>query len=167
MSMLRPAWYGLFVLALLVSASAPRVAVATDELEFVPHPEEQISMERDMARARFEVSQADVKDLARRRLEAIRNAYRARHMDYLAGRGTYDSLLELLNLDILARQPLRTKADLNRDALEKLWRFHWQSETIVRQRYQSNQVKAADYYQTVYLLLDAEVNLALSRPKKK
>src|ERR1700722_2727784 len=150
---------GLLFLSLLVPASSPMFAQATDDLELVPDPVERIISERDLARERFEASQADVKDLARRRLEAIREAYLARFEEYRAGRGTLDSLREAQQFVARARQPLSIKADVNREALEGLWRSSWHTENLARFRYESGQVKAADYYQTVYFRLDAEVKL--------
>ncbi len=171
MTALRLGSSALLSLALLMAASVPNFALAADELELrEPPPEdsiERITTERDLARARFEVSQADVNDLARRRLEAIRTTYGARFEEYRAGRGTLDSLRDVQQFVAHARQPLIIKTDVNREALEGLWRSVWHTEKLVHLKYASGQVKAADYYETLYFLLDAEVNLALSRPKKK
>jgi hypothetical protein len=152
----------LCLLVLLASVSVQAPSRATEELS-----EDRITEERDLAEARFEARQADVKDLARQRETAIREAHEARMDEYRAGRGTLDLLLEVQRDLAKARQPLRPLTGVNRNAVEDLWRSAWEAETLARFRYEAGQCKAADYFHTRYHRLDAEVQLALSRPKKK
>jgi hypothetical protein len=153
-------WSVLLVLSLL--AGAPAAALAQN----LGDPLDPLE-ERDMARARFEASQVSVKDLVRQRIEAIRECSLARLQEYNAGRGTLDTVLEMKTLLGRARQPLPAKIEGNREAHEQLWRVTWQVENLTRARYENNRVTAADYYHSVYERLDAELKLALSRPKKK
>jgi hypothetical protein len=123
--------------------------------------------ERDLARDRFEASQAPVKDLARRRLEAIRQSFQARYNEFLAGRGTLDLLLEVQALLAAAQQRPSKPAGINRQALEEKWRFSWVAYQLSRGGYETGRVRAVDYYYSHFNLLDVEVQLALTRHGKK
>jgi hypothetical protein len=164
----RPGWSGLLLLALLAFACVPVVVQADGPLDdIMEDPFERIITERDLAAHRFEASRADVKELARKRIEVLQQAHLARMEEYAAGRGTLDAFLEVQQRLAAARQPLVRKANVNREALEDLWRSAWFAESLSRLRYEAGQVRAADYLHARYARLDAEVKLALSRPEKK
>ena len=122
--------------------------------------------ERDLARDRYEVSQASVKNLARRRLEAARRVYQERYREFLQGRGPLDILLEIQSLVTRAQQPPVKPRISNRQALEEKWRAAWMAYQLAEGGYEAGRVSEAGYWQSLHALLDVEVDVAMTRPKK-
>jgi hypothetical protein len=162
------AWLSRIAWCVLLGAALPGPLHAQARPAVFPEePKEGILWERDLARARFEASQASVKDLARRRLEVARNAYQERLQEFREGRGTLDILLRLQVKLTRAQKPLVKPATVNRQALEEHWRFAFEVYKLNRLKYEASRATAADYYESLYIRLDAEIQLALTRPKKK
>jgi hypothetical protein len=142
-------------------------ALVAEGPQGLPDEEPGILEERELARDRFEVSQASLEDLARRRVEAARLHYQARYQEYLVGRGTLDSLLGAERELARARQPRALPAAVNRQVLEERWRSAWMADRLSRSGYEAGRVKAADHYQALGNRLAVEMHLVQTRPKKK
>jgi hypothetical protein len=119
------------------------------------------------AQARFEAEQAPLERLVRQRREAAEDAYRAREQEFLAGRGTLDMLLEVQVLIGKARSPLPKTVNVPLPVLEDAWLAAWFAYVLNEDRHEAGRATAADYFQSLHQLRDVEIQLALSRPKKK
>lgn len=128
---------------------------------------ENVVLARARAQARFEASQATTEQLARQRKEAAEQAYFAAQQEFRAGRGTLDYLLELKHNYSRASSPLPATVATPRPVLEDLWLFSWTAYTLNEARYEASRISAVDYYRSLYQLRDAEIQLALTRAKKK
>ena len=138
---------------------APEPDLASEERD-------RIEYERDMARDRFEVSETSLKVLAKRRIEASRRGAAVRRSEFVAGRQTLDVLREA-ETALLAAQAWPPLAPPPGIDLEARWRFAHEVAYHNQTRYEAARINAADYYMSLYLLRDAEVALALTRPKAK
>jgi hypothetical protein len=121
------------------------------------------------AKAQFQAGQADLRDLARRRRDAIRSSLRVRYEKYLAGAqdATLDLLLEA------ARQMLDTELADHDDPAERLeavqqyWEVTREAEKIAGAKYRGRRVSLADYAQAQSQRLDAEIRMQEARAKVK
>lgn len=152
------------VVFLLLSLMAGARAEPFDETD---DQEPDVTTERDLARARFEASTANVKDLDQSRLEAARMALAARTQEFLAGRCTLDVLSDAQARLAAARQALPPAGADRSVALESLWRSRWLAYDLTKAKYEAGRVSTGDYYDSLYLLRDVEIKLALSRKAKK
>src|SRR5262249_62192462 len=86
--------FGVLVVAILpCSLLAQDSSRSSDMPRETYHPDLALE-ERDLAQDRFELSQASVKDLARKREQAAREQVQARRQEFLAGRGTLVILVQ-------------------------------------------------------------------------
>jgi hypothetical protein len=121
------------------------------------------------AKAQFEAGQTDLRDLARRRRDAMRTSLQVRYEKYRAGAqdATLDLLLEA------ARQMLDAElADYDDpverlEAVQRYWELTREAEKIVAAKYRVGRVSLADYAQAQRQRLDAEIRMQEARAKVK
>lgn len=149
------------LLALLVLSTAgqfPRDEPRVNNFdELLPHNA------RDLARARFQASQADAGKLKQVKRDAAQIAFDFRYAECNAGRGTLDFLTETAVQLLEAQLALATTAGERFAALEKYWARMIEYEELNRSRYEAGRVDAKDYWGIRYYRLDAEVQLAEAR----
>lgn len=121
--------------------------------------------DRDLARDRFDAEQADVNELLRKRREAAKLVVEVRTAEFFAGRGTLD-VLQQAQEKLKAADALAAPA-VSRPALETQWRAAWAVYRLNKEKYEAGRATAADYHAAEQRLRDVEVQLALTRPKKK
>jgi hypothetical protein len=121
---------------------------------------------RDLAKAKFEVRQGRLTNLAAAKLAAARGWYQERASEYLAGRGTLDILLESSAHLLEAERAVDDSPPARVAALEKYWQQVWEAEQLTSKGYRDGRVKAADYFQVRDLRLEAELRLVQERAAK-
>lgn len=149
--------YALLALPLLAGLAPAQDDIESDRIEF----------ERGLAQARFQASRASLDQLVREREAAAKEMYEVRRQDMEAGRLTLDVLEEAHLMLLHSRQSLPPKVALNRPALEQAWRSAYAVHYLIKWRYEAGRVNVSDYHQALYRLRDAEVQLALTRPRPK
>jgi hypothetical protein len=133
--------------------------------EAPPDPQTELSVNKELARAKFEAIRADPAALARQKLEAARLNYRARLEEFLAGRGALQ-LLSAASLRLTeAEQAVRDRPEDQAAALEGGWERAWVVETITAGRFASGRAPTADYAETTYLRLEAEARWLRARAR--
>jgi RNA polymerase sigma factor (sigma-70 family) len=103
-------------------------------------------------------------DLLKEQLEAARTMTDARWMEFLAGRGTLDILLEASNHLLQAEFDLANKRSDRLAILESYWQRMKDIETVTEARFEAGRVPIADRAQTRFNRARAE--LWLERAKK-
>jgi hypothetical protein len=116
--------------------------------------------------ARFALNQADIRQLARRRLEAARGMLEPRWKDFEAGRGTMDIFLES---SVQALESALAVASNEDDALAAYtwhWALAWKIHALNKRRFEAGRIAGPDYAQARYHLLRAEIRLleVMSKP---
>jgi hypothetical protein len=120
---------------------------------------------KELAKAKFEASRADLKELVRAKLDAARVECEYRAKEFQTGRGTLDILLgstmrwlesELAASDAQADQVA---------ALQRHWELAKKIEDISKGHYEAGRMPIQEYSQTRYFRLDAEIRLARARAK--
>jgi hypothetical protein len=122
---------------------------------------------KDLARARFEVSQARVADLARARAEAAGGEVKALWQEVLAGRGLLVTLPESLRHLLEAERALRDSLPHRRDGLENFWESNWRLERLTRVQYRAGRIGEGDYWSSRFRSLDAAIRLARDRENQR
>lgn len=124
---------------------------------------------KEVAKSAFEAGQADLRDLAQARRDAIHTSFQERYEKYRAGAqdATLDLLLEA------SRQLLEAELGVHDDPAERLaaherfWGALRIAEEIVRAKYAVTRVSLADYAQAQYNRLDAEIRMRQAREQLK
>jgi hypothetical protein len=129
-------------------------------------PERGPFFSRDLAKAKFAVSQARLADLASAQLDAARGEFLARRQEYLAGRGTLDLLLGNADRLLEAKWAVDTTPAGRAAALEDYWQLTWEADQLTSNGYDRGRVFAADYFQARYRRLDTELRLIRERAAK-
>jgi hypothetical protein len=148
-----------------LSAPFPTPSLALDEKEDFDGLDS-----KALAKAQFEAGQADLRDLARARRDAIRTSLWVRSEKY---QGSRDATLELeLELELeAARQLLEAELALHDDPAERLetfqryWEYARQTENTMAAKYEVGRVGLADYAQARFARLDAEIRMGEARAK--
>jgi hypothetical protein len=122
---------------------------------------------KELARAQFEASQTSLRDLALARREAIRVQLQVRMDKYRAGAqdATLDLLLKAAKQNLDAELAVALARPERVAAHERLVEWTQLVEDIVRRKYEVGRVSRADYAQSQYECLDAEIRLREAREK--
>jgi outer membrane protein TolC len=113
------------------------------------------------------VLSANLTDLAKAKLEAARGEYEARFIQFVAGRGTLDFLLDTSRRLLDSERAVTTKeADLVA-AFERHWIVTKQIEEVNKSRYDAGRISIEDLLQSTYFRLQAEIWLVEAREKNK
>jgi hypothetical protein len=104
-----------------------------------------------------------VPDLARQRLQAAREQENARAQEYLAGRGTLDILLQAARQVLEAELALCDRPVDRAAAWERYWTRAKIFELVNEERWKRGRLSLADYMQSRYIRLDAEIGWAEAR----
>jgi hypothetical protein len=122
---------------------------------------------RDLAKANLATTRADVRDLARAKVEAARVMVAERWKDFRAGRGTLDILLEA-TLQLLEAELAVHGQEAERVAIYgRHWALAQQIEAINKRRYDAGRIAIQDYAQTTHHRLQAEIRLLQTWGGKK
>jgi hypothetical protein len=119
---------------------------------------------RDVARALFDADRTSLKELARARFEAAREAYVYRLWELRNGRGTLDLTLTAARRLFDAERDLAGERGLA-PALERHWRRVWEIDTITEGRHHMGRVSNADFADARGLRLEVEIELARFRKR--
>jgi hypothetical protein len=120
-----------------------------------------------LAKAQFEAGQADLRDLARERRDAIHVSLR--FLIWIHRLGEADLTLDL-DLET-ARQLLEAELALHDDpagrleAFQRYWEYTKQTENTMAAKYEVGRVGLADYAQARFARLDAEIRMGEARAK--
>jgi hypothetical protein len=120
---------------------------------------------KEIAKIKFDTSEARLPQLAQEKLQVARQAYAAREEEFLAGRGTLDFLLEVSLLLLESERAISAKAADQVAALRSHWRRAKGIEDVNQQRHRDGRVSLQEYLQTVGHRMQAEVWLIQARPK--
>jgi hypothetical protein len=122
---------------------------------------------KELAKAKFQASNPDLKELALAKLQAAEISYGSRLREFLAGRGAMHFLLAA------ARRVLESFGDVHPDnkdrlaALHEYWKHIVQIEMVTKQRFEEGRVSLRDYQMPRYARLEAEIQLARPRARKE
>jgi hypothetical protein len=128
-------------------------------------PDNDPEQEQEMAQDKREALLADPANLARQRLEAARDGYRARFEEFLSGRGTLDLLTYLAARVLVAELAVRDRPEDQVSAYESYWACTKGAELINDGRFATGRVPVADYLRTKYDRLDAELRWSEARAR--
>jgi hypothetical protein len=120
-----------------------------------------MSVAKDLTRAKFHAAQSSASELVPDKLEAARTNYTARAVNYTLGVGSLDLVLKASRLLRDAECESATTQTARRLALEKHWERTIAIESINRKRYESGRNPIEDHLECVYERLRAQ--LALKR----
>jgi hypothetical protein len=112
---------------------------------------------KDCARAKFEATRADPKDMAQARIEAIAYSVTARYKQFMAGQGTLDILLAESRRWLEAELAQSSKPADRLAALERHWELAREVEDVNRARFDAYRIPVQDYLESRYARLDAEL----------
>ena len=119
------------------------------------------------ARARVEVSRADLGELARQRVVAARIAFRGRLVDYDNGKDYLDLVLELADSVTQAELGvLGGKAD-EASIRERAWEMAWMVHDIKRRQFEAKRTSVEGLDASHYALLHAEIALLRAKQIKR
>jgi hypothetical protein len=123
---------------------------------------------RLLARSRLESAKPDrMAEIRRDKLEAARNLFHARRLEYLAGRGNLEffmlSALRLLD----AERAVSVEESDSRAALERHWTRLRDVESVNNARWESGRIPIREFLRPKYYRLDAEIELAEVRSKNR
>jgi hypothetical protein len=121
---------------------------------------------RDLAKAKFAVSQSRLADRAAAQHAAARGEFLERRRDYQAGRGTLDITLGAAARLLEAKWAVDATPAGRAAALEDYWQLTWEAGRLTSAGYDSGRVKEADYFEACYRRLDAELRLIRERAAK-
>jgi hypothetical protein len=122
---------------------------------------------KELARAKIEAYHADPKELAQKRLQAARIVVTSRDLEFLAGRGTLDFLLEAAR-DLRDAELALAKTDADQlAALQSYWMMARQTEEVNQERYDLGRVPIQDLLESRNARLDAEIDLIRAWAGKK
>jgi hypothetical protein len=117
----------------------------------------ELSTSPELARAKLEAMHADAGKLARQKLEAARDIYRAHLEEFLAGHETFDTLeadaLRLVELELAVHARPADQAAI----LERGWEWAWSMNKINERRFLKGRVPLADYFQKTSDCLEMEI----------
>jgi hypothetical protein len=120
---------------------------------------------KELAKARDTARRAALADLARERAAASWGALHERHLEFLAGRGRLEILLELAASWAEAEQAARDSPAARVDALDRLWRMAWQWERLARSGHDAGRVHSADCLTCKGFRLEVQGRLARARAR--
>jgi hypothetical protein len=123
-------------------------------------------MNKELAKARFEASQASTVDVARARTEALRAAFEDRYQHFLADMGGAlgDLLRSFAQLEKAEVEAAASPAG-RLAVLEASWQLICQVADLVRAEYEAGRVKATDYLELQRQRLAAEIRFLQSRAR--
>jgi hypothetical protein len=159
------------LLAALALFASPVVSVAVAQRP-VPawgEAEENLPSARELARAKFEASRADIAANRRAMIDVARGAWEARFELYRAG--SRDSTLDIL-LDA-SRRVLETELAVCSEKTERIafhesfWEDAVEAEKIDQARYEAGRISIQDLAAAKYVRLEAEIQLYLARTDGK
>jgi hypothetical protein len=110
-----------------------------------------------LAKAEFEASQADVRELARARLGTAEVIIRSRVLEFLAGRGTLDIMLEDGLRWLRAELAVRDDPADRLAAYERHWELVFLIDEVQQDRYEASRIPIQDRQQARYFRLQAEL----------
>jgi hypothetical protein len=126
-------------------------------------PEAGTDEARALVKAKQAAVHADMLQLKRERLEAVRVQYQEREHEYLMERGWQEILLEsgqqLRSAELaVSKMPTERAA-----ACERHWTRAWLIENTNEQKYQAGRLSLADFAESRYFRLEAEIAWARAR----
>jgi hypothetical protein len=122
---------------------------------------------KDVAKAKFKMSQGSAHAVARAKLAVVREEYEARRTEFLNGRGSLDFF------ETCSRRMLQAELDLANTptAVAAAYDRHWATmkeiEDINKARYDAGRIPVQDYLESKYYRLDAEFHLLEAQAKLK
>lgn len=121
-------------------------------------------IERDMAKARFDVTRSSLKELQERRLAAIEEARRQTLVEFEAGRATLDTVLAVEELVLRAAKP-PTLLPVGDVVIERTWRSRYTTFRLTQAKLEAGKISPADLSISEQALIEIEIQLVL-RAKK-
>lgn len=116
---------------------------------------------RQYAQARFDDWQAAPETLARQRLDAAQQEQDSRMKEFLAGRGTLDFLLDVLQRRLRAELALKVEPSV---AWERYWTELYGIETVNQGLYRDGRIPIQDIAQSRFHRLSAALEWSKVRP---
>jgi hypothetical protein len=117
-------------------------------------------LDKEVARGQLEVSQADLGQLRRARVEALQQVFNAREEDRRAGRRTVDRLIAVAGRVAEAELAVVANPEDRVAVLERHWRFARLADLLTAAKYRAATVGIGDLALTHYCRLTAEIELA-------
>jgi len=113
----------------------------------------------------FATTRADADQLARDKLATAEGVVRGRYQEFLAGRGTLDSLCKWSRRLADSELAVHDKPDERAADLRSYWRLARAVEDVIAREYEGGRRSPMDYAQARLLRLDAEIRWAEARGK--